>query len=67
LGLGRTPAKNPSKSDQKFSAQARLAERGSPLGKQPAKSDLRAYLLSGPKVDEFEIEPNYDSGREIEL
>ena len=31
------------------------------------KPDLRAYLLGGPKVDSFEIEPDGDTGREIEL
>jgi antitoxin Phd len=32
-----------------------------------SKPDLRAYLLGGPKVDEFEIEPDRDTGREIVL
>ena len=32
-----------------------------------SKPDLRAYLLCGPKVDEFEIEPDRDTGREIVL
>jgi prevent-host-death family protein len=32
-----------------------------------SKPDLRAYLLGGPKVDDFEIEPNLDTGREIAL
>ena len=32
-----------------------------------SKPDLRAYLLGGPKVDEFEIEPERDTGREIAL
>ncbi len=31
------------------------------------KPDLKAYLLGGPKVDNFEIEPDRDMGREIEL
>lgn len=31
------------------------------------KPDLREYLLGGPKVDEFEIEPDRDTGREIAL
>ena len=31
------------------------------------KPDLRSYLLGGPKVDEFEIESDRDSGREIAL
>ena len=31
------------------------------------KPNLRDYLLGGPKVDDFEIEPDYDTGREIEL
>jgi prevent-host-death family protein len=31
------------------------------------KPDLKAYLLGGPKVDSFEIEPDRDTGREIEL
>jgi antitoxin Phd len=31
------------------------------------KPDLRSYLLGGPKVDEFEIEPDRDTGREIVL
>lgn len=29
------------------------------------KPDLRAYLLGGPKVDDFEIERDQDTGREI--
>jgi len=28
------------------------------------KSGLKEYLLGGPKVDEFEIEPDVDTGRE---
>jgi hypothetical protein len=28
---------------------------------------LRDYLLGGPKVDDLEIEPNRDTGREIAL
>ena len=31
------------------------------------KPDLRAYLLGGPKVDDFEIERDCDTGREILL
>ncbi|HTW82205.1 MAG TPA: type II toxin-antitoxin system Phd/YefM family antitoxin [Terracidiphilus sp.] len=31
------------------------------------KPNLRDYLLGGPKVDNFEIEPDGDTGREIEL
>lgn len=31
------------------------------------KPDLRAWLLGGPKVDDFEIEPDRDTGREIAL
>lgn len=31
------------------------------------KSDLRAYLLGGPKVDRFEVERYYDTGREVLL
>jgi prevent-host-death family protein len=31
------------------------------------KPDLRAYLLGGPKVDDFEIERQPDMGREITL
>lgn len=31
------------------------------------KPGLKEYLLSGPKVDEFEIEPDGDTGREIAL
>jgi prevent-host-death family protein len=31
------------------------------------KPGLKEYLLSGPKVDSFEIEPDRDAGREIEL
>ena len=31
------------------------------------KPDLRAYLLGGPKVDDFAIEPDRDTGREIAL
>jgi antitoxin Phd len=32
-----------------------------------SKPDLRAYLLGGPKVDDFEIEIGRDTGREIGL
>ena len=31
------------------------------------KPELKEYLLGGPKVDEFEIEPDRDTGREIAL
>ena len=31
------------------------------------KPGLREYLLGGPKVDSFEIEPGRDTGREIAL
>ena len=31
------------------------------------KPDLRAYLLAGPKVEDFEIERERDTGREILL
>jgi len=31
------------------------------------KPGLKEYLLGGPKVDEFEIEPDGDTGREIAL
>jgi prevent-host-death family protein len=31
------------------------------------KPNLKEYLLGGPKVDSFEIEPDSDMGREIEL
>lgn len=31
------------------------------------KPDLRAYLLGGPKVDSFEVERYYDTGREVLL
>ena len=31
------------------------------------KPGLREYLLGGPKVDNFEIEPDRDTGREIAL
>jgi prevent-host-death family protein len=31
------------------------------------KPDLKAYLLGGPKVDNFVIERDRDMGREIEL
>ncbi len=29
--------------------------------------DFRAYLLGGPKVDDFEAERDYDTGREVLL
>jgi len=31
------------------------------------RPNLIEYLLSGPKVEGFEIEPNHDMGREIDL
>jgi antitoxin Phd len=31
------------------------------------KPNLIEYLLGGPKVEGFEIEPSHDMGREIEL
>jgi prevent-host-death family protein len=31
------------------------------------KPDLRAYLLGGPKVDDFEIPRDGDTGRDINL
>jgi prevent-host-death family protein len=31
------------------------------------KPGLKEYLLGGPKVDDFEIEPDHDMGREIAL
>jgi prevent-host-death family protein len=31
------------------------------------KPDLREYLLGGPKVDDFDIESDRDTGREIAL
>ncbi len=31
------------------------------------RPDLRAYLLGGPKVEDFEVEPDRDTGREIAL
>jgi antitoxin Phd len=31
------------------------------------KPNLKEYLLGGPKVDSFEIEPSRDMGREIDL
>jgi antitoxin Phd len=32
-----------------------------------AKPDFKAYLLGGPKIDNFEIERDPDTGREIEV
>jgi GTP-binding protein len=32
-----------------------------------AKPNLVAHLLGGPKVDDFEIEPSHDMGRDIDL
>jgi prevent-host-death family protein len=34
---------------------------------EAAQPDFKAYLLSGPKVDDLEIERPPDSGREVEL
>ena len=34
---------------------------------QAAKPDFKEYLLSGPKVDDFEIDRARDLGREVEL
>jgi prevent-host-death family protein len=31
------------------------------------RPDLKAYLLSGPKVDSFEVERDRDTGRDISL
>jgi hypothetical protein len=31
------------------------------------KPNLIEYLLGGPKVEDFDIEPSRDMGREIEL
>lgn len=31
------------------------------------RPDLRAYLLGGPKVDDFEVPRDYDAGREVDL
>lgn len=31
------------------------------------KPDLKAYLLGGPKVDNFDVERDHDMGREISL
>jgi antitoxin Phd len=31
------------------------------------KPDLRAYLLGGPKFDEFDVSRDIDAGREVEL
>jgi prevent-host-death family protein len=32
-----------------------------------SKLDFKAYLLGGPKVDDFSIERDHDVGRDIEL
>lgn len=34
---------------------------------EAAKPDFKEYLLSGPKVDDFEIERPRDHGREVDL
>ena len=43
----------------------------SPAPETPAPAvpecDFRAYLLGGPKVDDFEIEREFDTGRPVEL
>jgi antitoxin Phd len=31
------------------------------------KPDLRAYLLGGPKVDDFDVEREGDTGRDVSL
>ncbi len=31
------------------------------------KSDFRAYLLGGPKVDSFEVKREHDTGRKVRL
>lgn len=31
------------------------------------KPDLRAYLLGGPKVDDFQVPRDYDTGRDVDL
>jgi hypothetical protein len=31
------------------------------------KPDFRAYLLGGPKVDDFSVERDRDTGRAVEL
>ncbi len=35
--------------------------------RQAAKPDFKEYLLSGPKVDDFEIDRPRDLGREVEI
>jgi len=34
---------------------------------QAHKPDFKAYLLGGPKVDDFDIDRDPDTGRDIEL
>ena len=34
---------------------------------EAAKPDFKEFLLSGPKVDDFDIERSRDVGREVEL
>ncbi len=34
---------------------------------EAAKPDFKAYLLSGPRVEDFEVERPADRGREIDL
>lgn len=31
------------------------------------KSDFKAYLLGGPKIDDFDVERDRDPGRDVEL
>jgi hypothetical protein len=67
IGLRRTPANKPRKSDRRVPTSGHPTENPTPSPRNPAKSDLRTYLLNGPKVDEFEIEAYGDTGCEIEL
>lgn len=34
---------------------------------EAARPDFRDYLLSGPKVDDFDVERSRDVGRDVEL
>jgi len=36
-------------------------------GLTKGKRDFKSWILNGPKFDDFEIERNRDTGREIEL
>ncbi len=67
MGVGRTSANKQRKSEMNVSAPDPPTENRALMVKNPAKSDFISYLLSGPKVDEFEVEPDRDTGREIEL